>query len=1316
MDYTKLEKYEYKAPSYELKDRSVPDIDYAAHVEKRRFCFDENKGIYKSDAADKKSISMLFAGDLLCQENMIKQHATADGYDFSLCFEYIKPLLKSADLSVGNLETPVAHTAPLRGEIISHEGPFFCNAPVEYLEALSDAGFDMLTTENNHTLDAGVRGLFETIENTKRFGFIQTGTFAEETEKFVVLDVCGFKVGFVAFGCDLYNTMEKNLSAEGKDVLLNNYSFERACKIYKAMKAKGAEYIVCFPHWGKEYTDVLNKKQLNTANELTSIGYDFVVGSHSHVAQKLKFINDKPVVFSLGNLISHLNSLNKDTEYTILCHLKLTRDDGIIVPSIGFIPCQIMKNYNGIPFSVVPVCAQLGLSEERAPKLAGTAKCLQQRLGCKTSRMHIAYTPTEKAVAEFKKTEKEIPVRVNKLCKNKKVEKVEEIAIKIPDDKSGEQNFRYHIERNCLFKLFDSYAEMVEMGNQSSVVVIPALIENLPVKVVGSNGKPNNNTRLMYISNKLEVISDFAFQNYTKLESVRLFKEVRIIGKSAFEKCSNMTGIILPKAMEQVGSRAFADCVSLLSVKIPPSVSSIAPDAFVGCNKLVVYCQANSYADQYAREHNIPVKYMPFEQSSQAPETVQEKPVHTEPAEKNTLIDTATTNITAAISKAASLFDRRNKQGKGECEMTDLSSYTLQKIFDILELKLPDEYSYMANDPIPNMAFFKTEMMSDGGVLFLHGGDIKQLSQKVELAIKKKVKFVFADPTVLKYAPEVEQLPHFFIDNVIEAVIRLASGIRNDRKLCVVGITGSLGKTTTKDILHTVLKQELEVEKPTGNSNTIFSIFSLLQKLPPETKYLVQEYGASSPGLMEYTARACVPNAAIITNIAEVHIDAFGTKENILKEKQAIIEAMPDGCPAFLNYDDELLRTVRFDNHPVVFFSTKHKEADYYAENLVYYSDHMEFDIVRKNRRTSVRLNCCGEHNVGNAVVALAVAEWAGMDEENIVKGLAKHRNRGIRQNLTNIGGYKMYIDCYNNSAVSMLGAVDVVERIKLEEGGKRVAVISEMGMHGDRAIPLHTELAEKLAHSALDLILCFGQENAKYMADVIHKYDKPVLYTDNREQLNYWVERLITRKDITMYKGSNARMLHKTIDQVYGSSFHLAVNVDRYRLEDAGDYQFKVITEEDENYKSVAITKYSGTAAKPELPASYKGTDIFCIGPASFKKNMELREITIPAPIYNISANAFRACKQLERVTLPDTLKCIGSKAFRFCSALEEIVIPEGVIEIGDEAFIHCSSLKRVVLPSTVNNIGDNAFPKSSKIEFETVSGSYAEEYIKNR
>lgn len=632
MEYKEIAKYEYKAPSYELKQRPDPAINYTEHANKRRFYFDGREGIYKSVAGVKDTVTMLFGGDLLCQDRMLEKFSTEEGgFDFSLCFEYIKPLLKSADFVAANLETSIAHTAPYRGEIISHEGPFFCNAPIQYLEAISDAGFDMLTTENNHTLDAGARGVAETIENIHRFGMIQTGTSLNETDKSLLIDVCGFKIGFAAFGGGTYNSMQQNLTPEGKEILLNTYSYEKAERIYRALKAQGAEYVICFPHWGKEYTDVLSEKQTGIAKGLTKIGYDLVVGSHSHVIQKFKLVNGKPVVFSLGNLISHLNVTGKkDVEYTVLCHLTLKREDGKIVPQVGFVPCKVVKNYKEIPYTVIPVTEALDLTEKRLKKLSKTVETTLKRLECKTSRISTNFPVDPQEVDALGDMEETLPCRTERLVKKENVErKTEEV---IAPAKHFWDKFTYQVQNNCLYKIFSDHAELVEMGNNASVVNLPAKVENVALKDAYGNGKPNDNTRCLYLGKYVETVHEGAFQNYTEVESVRLYNRITTIEARAFAGCSKMTGVILPMSTKTLGSEAFAGCTSLLSVKIPSSVEAIAEDAFKGCDKLTIYCEPDSVADRFAEEKGIPVHYMPLDPNTDPGSIANETVVPAKPA------------------------------------------------------------------------------------------------------------------------------------------------------------------------------------------------------------------------------------------------------------------------------------------------------------------------------------------------------------------------------------------------------------------------------------------------------------------------------------------------------------------------------------------------------------------------------------------------------------------------------------------------------------------------------------------------------------
>jgi len=449
-----ITKYEYKSPSYELKNREGRYTVDNKFIEKNtRFIkIDDNN--WKSLHDKKDHISLLFAGDLLCQENITNSFRISENkYDFTLIYEHLKPIFKSSDFVAGNLETPISETAPYRGEILTHEGPYYCNAPIEYLEALKYAGFDMLTTANNHTLDAGARGLLETVENANEFKFIQTGTFFENRKRYVIVDICGFKIGLTAFSTT-YNTMDSNLNDYGKDVLLNTYSSKLAKEIYKDMITDGAEYIICFPHWGKEFTTEISIKQNKMANRLTKIGYDFVVGSHSHVVQNFEYVNKKPVLFSLGNLLTHINIIDfiEETSHPVLLNLVLTRDNNNKIKSnIEFIPCRIIKNLKNIPFSIVPYCNDLLYDEEIKKAVLGIEEYCAGLLHAKLSRMNTNYLINNQELNIYKslnlesKTKKLLKKQNTILGKNK-------IDLtKYPTNKSVIKNFVvYDISKKML--------------------------------------------------------------------------------------------------------------------------------------------------------------------------------------------------------------------------------------------------------------------------------------------------------------------------------------------------------------------------------------------------------------------------------------------------------------------------------------------------------------------------------------------------------------------------------------------------------------------------------------------------------------------------------------------------------------------------------------------------------------------------------------------------------------------------------------------------------------------------------------------------
>ena len=614
-----VEKYEYKSPGYKLSKRNK---NYAFNEEdnrrQSRFTYNEDENAYRSNANDKEEISMLFAGDLLCQENIIERYKTGENeYDFTLCYEYIWPLLKSSDFSVGNLETPIADTAPYRGEIITHEGPFYCNAPISYLKALKYAGFDMLTTANNHAIDAGARGIYETITNVRKYDFIQTGTFVEKCDKYVIVDICGFKVGFTAFGTT-YNSMDKNLLKTGRITLLNTYSENRATTLYEKMREAGAEYIIAFPHWGTEFSSEITEKQYKIANTLTELGYDCVLGSHAHIVQKFEYVNGKPVLFGLGNLMTHMNLSGKgiETQYPVICNLTLKRENDKIIDKIDFIPCRILKDMNKIPFTVIP-CTKKNLeNNDLGPLLSESIEHVKNMLEVSDSLLQLDY-PVKFWGKNSVNGQRGLEERISALPK--KVEKSTSVGSPKASNKKylfrwpWEKKERLECSGEYVYKIQDKTAVLTRFLSNASVVRLEEEVAGLPVVAVHNMEKGNNTTRIIYFGKQTEIVGARSFVNFKELESVRFYKDVKIIEKQAFEGCTKMMGLNMPAALEIIEKKAFKNCRNLRTVKFGKNVTAIAKDAFEGCENLTIYCYEGSYPEKYAKERRFEICYIPEE-------------------------------------------------------------------------------------------------------------------------------------------------------------------------------------------------------------------------------------------------------------------------------------------------------------------------------------------------------------------------------------------------------------------------------------------------------------------------------------------------------------------------------------------------------------------------------------------------------------------------------------------------------------------------------------------------------------------------------
>lgn len=255
-------------------------------------------------------------GDIMFMAHQIRAAKVDGGYDFFPAFEHIEPYINTADIAIANLETPVAGEDmgfSVSGETLEDgtKTLSYFNAPVELLDALKLAGFNVLTTANNHALDKEAEGLRRTIENIRAAGIHQTGTFLSGDERYLMLDANGVSVAVLAYTSGT-NKLTGGLSSSERHEAINLINKQRILDNIASARKDGAELVILCLHWGVEFSESPTTDQERQAKDYIAAGADVLVGSHPHVLHKIDKLEAGGrtgiVAYSMGNFISNMTS------------------------------------------------------------------------------------------------------------------------------------------------------------------------------------------------------------------------------------------------------------------------------------------------------------------------------------------------------------------------------------------------------------------------------------------------------------------------------------------------------------------------------------------------------------------------------------------------------------------------------------------------------------------------------------------------------------------------------------------------------------------------------------------------------------------------------------------------------------------------------------------------------------------------------------------------------------------------------------------------------------------------------------------------
>ena len=353
------------------------------------------------------------------------------------------------------------------------------------------------------------------------------------------------------------------------------------------------------------------------------------------------------------------------------------------------------------------------------------------------------------------------------------------------------------------------------------------------------------------------------------------------------------------------------------------------------------------------------------------------------------------------------------------------------------------------------------------------------------------------------------------------AMMVMGANYRSQFHPKVVGVTGSVGKTTTKQMTYAAIA---------GFGNTILP--RTMFRIGRDTEYAVVEMGMSHAGEIERLAKCARPDVGIITCIGVSHIGNLGSQENICKAKLEICNGLPEGAPLVLNYDDKFLRAAKLPTHVrPVWFSMADESADVCALSIRQEKDGMSFVLEDQEEGTFVvKIPAMGKHNVANALAAYCAATRLGCDPRKVIQGLAAFEQTGRRQKVVDSKGVTVIEDCYNANPDSMKAALAMFKEFPCK---RRFALLGDMLELGDLSREAHEELGRLAAESDLYCLVTYG-EQAKRTAVVAAAKGQKTLHANNyREAADALLNR-IQPGDALLVKASRGMALEKALEIFY--------------------------------------------------------------------------------------------------------------------------------------------------------------------------------------
>lgn len=371
------------------------------------------------------------------------------------------------------------------------------------------------------------------------------------------------------------------------------------------------------------------------------------------------------------------------------------------------------------------------------------------------------------------------------------------------------------------------------------------------------------------------------------------------------------------------------------------------------------------------------------------------------------------------------------------------------------------------------------------------------------------------------------------VENVVDALQKIAKYKRSLYDIPVIGITGSVGKTSTKDIIASVMATKYNVLKTEGNYNNEIGLPLTILKLK-EHDALVLEMGMSAFGEISLLTDIAKPTTAVITVIGSSHIGELGSRENILKAKLEILEGLNKDGALIINNDNDLLNLwneENSDNHKHITYGVENKSI-LNAKNIIIREEGSSFEIEANNKIYTVEVPVAGKHFIYNSLAAIAVGLENDIEMEKIIEGISNFsltkRRMEIIKNSNNI---TIINDCYNASYESVKAALEYVASLK---SNRKLAVLGDVLELGEFSKQMHQKMGEEVVNNNIDILVTVGKE-AKIIADTVKdKSENIEAYSfDNNTDASNLIKEKMKENDVILVKASNGMHFEEIVESI---------------------------------------------------------------------------------------------------------------------------------------------------------------------------------------